>query len=80
MVTAQVRLTNAEGEALRALARRSGKSEEQLLHEAVGRLLFEAGPVDRLALLRQARGVWKDRDDLPDVRELRAELDRTDGK
>jgi hypothetical protein len=77
MVTAQVRLSNAEGEALRELARRSGKTEEQLVREAVERLLTEAGVVDRLALLRQARGVWHDRTDLPDPKELRAELDRS---
>lgn len=30
----------------------------------------------RLASLRKACGIWKDRHDLPDVRSLRAEWDR----
>lgn len=32
---------------------------------------------DRLSLLRQARGMWKDRDDLPDlIRQVRKEVDQ----
>ena len=31
---------------------------------------------DRLAKLRQACGIWRDRDDLPDPEELRSEWDR----
>jgi hypothetical protein len=33
-------------------------------------------PPDRLARIRQARGIWKDRTDLPDLRKLRGEFDR----
>ncbi|HYX29340.1 MAG TPA: hypothetical protein VE863_12315 [Pyrinomonadaceae bacterium] len=32
---------------------------------------------DRLARLRKARGIWKDRNDLPNLRELRAEWQRS---
>jgi hypothetical protein len=31
---------------------------------------------DRLSLLQQARGMWKDRSDLPAVADLRREWDR----
>jgi hypothetical protein len=31
---------------------------------------------DRLSLLRQARGMWKDRTDLPSLTDLRREWDR----
>lgn len=37
---------------------------------------MKAAPTDRRALLRHARGLWKDRPDLPDFSALRAELDR----
>jgi antitoxin PrlF len=59
------------------------------LGELPGLLAHLAGPrpvaiedmklagADRRALLRQARGLWKDRSDLPDFSDLRAELDRT---
>lgn len=39
-------------------------------------LLAQVRPTDRLELLRQGRGIWKDRSDLPDTTGLRAELDR----
>lgn len=32
--------------------------------------------VDRLELMRQARGIWKERDDLPDFEHLREAFDR----
>ena len=76
MTTAQINLTNAEREALQALAQSTGKTESELLHEAVESYLNQAEGNHRLALLRQAKGIWKDRDDLPDFRALRAELDR----
>ena len=77
MVTAQVKLTPDEIEALRAMAERTGRTEEQLLREAVQKYLTPAQGDDRLALLRQGKGIWKDRSDLPDHRQLRAELDRS---
>jgi len=76
METAQINLTNAESEALRTLAQRTGKTEADLLHEAIESFLGQAESRPRLALLRQAKGIWKDRDDLPDFGALRAELDR----
>lgn len=76
MATAQISLTNAESEALRMLAQRTGKTEADLLHEAIESLLNQAEGKPRLASLRQAKGIWKDRADLPDFRALRAELNR----
>ncbi|MFQ5946660.1 MAG: hypothetical protein ACE5NC_10505 [Anaerolineae bacterium] len=34
----------------------------------------------RIELLRQARGIWADRDDLLDFRAIRSELDRVGGR
>jgi hypothetical protein len=76
MTTAQVSLTDEQTEALRDLAQRTGKTEDQLLHEAIECFLSQRNRQDRLSLLRKARGIWKDRQDLPSVRELRAEFDR----
>lgn len=72
MVVAQVSLTDEESEALQALAERTGKTRDELLREVVA----QSRQQDRLALLRQARGMWRDRDDLPDWRELRDEWER----
>ncbi|MGI8979473.1 MAG: hypothetical protein ACR2FY_09630 [Pirellulaceae bacterium] len=76
MVTAQITLSTAEGEALQALTETTGKTQDALLHEAVRQFLGSTPPHDRLSLLRQARGIWKDRTDLPDFQALRAEMDR----
>ncbi len=71
---AQITLTDAENEILRGMAQRTGKTQDELLHEAI-KLLAQPEQEDRLNLLRQARGIWKGRDDLPELRE-RDEFDR----
>ena len=76
MLTAQITLSNSEEEALQAMTQTTGKTQETLLHEAVRQFLGPTPPENRLSLLRQARGMWKDRTDLPDFRALRAEMDR----
>ena len=76
MATASIQLSEQETQALRELAQQTGKTEDELLHEAITQLLTQAQATNRLTLLRQARGIWKDRTDLPDVRELRTGFDR----
>ena len=76
MATAEIHLSDSESAALKTLAKLTGRTEAELLHEAVERLLNHPNGKDRLALLRKAKGIWKDRTDLPDLRELRAELER----
>ncbi len=76
MVTASIQLSDQETQALRELEQQTGKTLDELLHEAVEQLLSQAQATSRLALLRQARGIWKDCSDVPDVRTLRAEMDR----
>ena len=76
MVTAQITLTDQEGAALRALAEQAGKSEDELLLEAVRQLVTQFRHNHRRELLQQARGMWKDRTDLPDLETLRREFDQ----
>jgi predicted DNA-binding protein len=76
MTTATIELTNAQQETLQRLAQSTGKTERQLLREAVEQYLNQLHAGDRLELLRQARGMWKDRTDLPDLSQLRTELNR----
>ena len=76
MTTAQVTLTEEEMQALQALSQLKGKPQEELLHEAVEHFLARHQTEKRLAALRQARGIWKERDDLPDLADLRSEWDR----
>ncbi len=75
MAVAQLTLTEAEIRAIEALSESQGKTQEEILHEAVEHFLarHETG---RLAALRQARGIWQEREDLPDPAKLRNEWNR----
>ena len=76
MVRTQVYLTEDEQQGLRALSRQTGRPQSELIREAVDALLAQQQQGDRISLLRQARGLWRNRTDLPDFGELRRELER----
>lgn len=76
MVRTQIYLTDAEQKGLRALSRRTGMTQSELIRQAIDSFLSGEQEPDRTALLRQARGLWRDRDDLPDFGALRREFDR----
>lgn len=73
----QIFLTDAERKALRSVARRLGRTQSAVIRTAVDDYLVRRQPADRRDLLRQARGIWKDRKDLPDFAALRRSFDRT---
>lgn len=76
MIRTQIYITKSEQQALRVLSQRTGRPESELLREAVDRFVAQTGQADRLSLLEQARGMWQDRTDLPDLFALRREFDR----
>ena len=78
MERTQIYLTDKERKALRALAKRLGQSQSALIRAAVDRYVERYQEGNRLGLLRQARGIWSDRRDLPDFRQVRTEFDRLD--
>jgi hypothetical protein len=75
MAEIEVKLTENEQEALREIALRTGKSESELIHDAVDNLIKQ-GRHPSNGGMSQARGIWKDRDDLPDFGKIRREWDR----
>jgi hypothetical protein len=80
MVRTQIYLTEAERAALKAIARQTGQKQSELIRQAIDRLIEGFQPGERRARLQMARGMWRDRDDLPDFEGLRRELDRLSGR
>jgi predicted DNA-binding protein len=76
MQRTQIYLSKSEREALTAIASETGRTQSDLIREAVDGLVEEYRGGNRLELLRRGRGLWKTRKDLPDFAALRRELDR----
>ena len=77
MIEAEITLTEQERDALREIAERTGRSQAELVSEALARLISEFQREDDRNLMRQGRGIWKDRHDLPAPEDLRWEWDRS---
>lgn len=77
MVRTQIYLTERQRDELAAIAKTVGKKQSELIRDAVDRLIDQSGHNRRRAVLREAAGIWRDRDDLPDFEATRAEWDRT---
>jgi predicted transcriptional regulator len=76
----QIKLTDDNRHKVDDLARRTGKTPEAIVNEAIGQ--FEPKAVskqDWREAWRQAAGMWKDRDDIPELMaELRREMNRVE--
>ena len=75
MVKKSVSLTEEENEALKALALKLGKKEGAILKEALEKFIEEAQKEMKLEKLLASKGMWKNRNDIPDLRELRKSRD-----
>lgn len=76
MLEAELNLTEQERNALQEISRRTGKAEGELIREAVDQLIAHFQNGDRLVPMQKAKGIWKDRQDLPTSKELRSEWNR----
>ena len=69
-------LTEQEETALQQIAQQTGKSEHDVIREAVSDYIQHYHVTHRRQLLQQARGMWRDRTDLPTLDSLRREFDQ----
>lgn len=76
MIEAQVNLTEENQLALREISRVTGKSQQELISSAIEELINNYQQKKRLYLMQQAKGIWQDREDIPNLEELRSELNR----
>jgi len=72
MLTTQVTLTDQQTQVLRSIAQRTGRTEADVIAEAVDQFIAQQiSAEDRQAAQQQAKGAWQDRADLPDLKSLR---------
>ena len=67
MVRTQVYLTETERSELAALAKATGKKQSELIRDAVDSMIEQSITKRRQRALKNAAGMWKDREDLEGV-------------
>ena len=76
MIRTQIYITGKQRAELSIIAKNIGKSQSEIIREAIDRLIDQAGHNRKESALQEAAGIWKNRKDLPDFRTLRSEWDR----
>jgi hypothetical protein len=70
-----ISLTEKERRALQEISVMTGKTEDELIHDAIENLIKRRLPSGKSGMLK-ARGIWQGRNDLPDFGKIRREMDR----
>lgn len=78
MIRSQIYLTEVELQTLHKLMSETGRSQSELIREAIDRFLENRllEKQNKLSILRAVKGIWADRDDLPNFSAIREEWDR----
>lgn len=76
MIETQIYLTEKENDSLQILAHQKGKTSDELIKAAVTQLLNQFDEETLRKHLMATAGIWQDRDDIPDLREMRRSAER----
>ena len=76
MIETQINLTEQNRQALVEISLLTGKSQQELITSAIEELIKSYQQQKRLDFMRQARGIWQEREDIPNLEQLRTEFNR----
>lgn len=76
MIRTQIYLTEEEISAISRLSSVLGHGKSELIRQAIDEFIDRRDTTNRLKKLRAARGMWEERQDIPDIRQMRKEFDR----
>ncbi len=77
MIRSQIYLTEKERISLKSISENTGRTQSDLIREAVDTLIDKMTQNNNAHNRRKAFGIWKDKDDYPDIKKIRDEFDRT---
>lgn len=76
MIRTQIYLTDEEQKHLMSMSKQTGRSQSDLIREAIDHYVAKKDGKTRMEFLKKGEGLWKNRKDLPDFKALRKEFDR----
>ncbi len=76
MIRSQIYLTEYERKSLKLLSKETGRTQSDLIREAVDSLISKNNKKHNSKKRQEAFGIWKYRNDYPNIEEIRNEFDR----